>query len=260
MGAIESNGGSTNWRGMSVGGTVMIKKGQYLSVQTYSSNDNSYYIRTETGFSCHAFSTKYGFHADKNGNQGFGRHWREVTNFRTSGTYALYNIGGGFNAGQGRYYAPSTGYYFCSNLLRLDSASAAGYFRINMVLNRGADVNNGFYGIRGNKGSTYYGTLGGAGSVRLSKGWTMSTYLYSSSDNSFIVQSESGFGCHQMAGGVGFHADAYGDQGSTNYRSMRLMGTVYLKKGTKTSVHVYSQSDNSWRLQHESGFSCHKFV
>merc|ERR1712032_984882 len=302
-------------------------------------NDNSYYIRTETGFSCHAFSTKYGFHADKNGNQGFGRHWREVTNFRTSGTYALYNIGGGFNAGQGRYYAPSTGYYFCSNLLRLDSASAAGYFRINMVLNRGADVNNGFHGIRGNKGSTYYGTLGVAGSVRLSKGWTMSTYLYSSSDNSFTVQSESGFGCHQMAGGVGFHADAYGDQvfgrgwarlarwrasgnnelysvggglgttwytapragyymcatqlridsasntrfrmiialdngmdthnglhvsdgnqGSTNYRTMRIMGTVYLKKGVRTSVHVYSASDNSWRLQHESGFSCHKFA
>merc|ERR1711937_1011637 len=91
--AIEANGGSTNWRGMSVGGTVMIKKGQYLSVQTYSSNDNSYYIRTETGFSCHAFSTKYGFHADKNGNQGFGRSWREVTNFRTSGTYGLHSLG-----------------------------------------------------------------------------------------------------------------------------------------------------------------------
>merc|ERR1719181_1706415 len=125
--AIEANGGSTNWRGMSVGGTVMIKKGQYLSVQTYSSNDNSYYIRTETGFSCHSFSTKYGFHADKNGNQGFGRNWREVTNFRTSGTYGLYSLGSGFNAGQGRYYAPQQAVYFCSNLLRLDSATRASY-------------------------------------------------------------------------------------------------------------------------------------
>jgi hypothetical protein len=133
--AIEASGGSTNWRGMTVGGTVMIKKGQYLSVSVYSSNDNSYYIRTETGFSCHAFSTKYGFHADKNGNQGFGRGWREVTNFRTSGPLGLYTIGGGFNTGQGRYYAPLTGYYFCGILLRLDGASAASYFRINMVLN-----------------------------------------------------------------------------------------------------------------------------
>merc|ERR1719198_1317644 len=182
---------------------------------------------------------------------------------------------------------------------------------------------------------------GGRGWLRqIAKGWTMSTYLFAASDNSFIVQSESGFGCHQMAGGVGFHADASGDQvfgrgwarlarwrtsgnnelysvgggitsstwyvapsagyymcatqvridsasntrfrmiialdngmdthnglhvsdgnqGSTNYRTMRIMGTVYLKKGVRTSVHVYSASDNSWRLQHESGFSCHKFA
>merc|ERR1719155_424742 len=143
----------------------MIKKGQYLSVHVFSSNDNSYTIRTETGFSCHAFSTMHGFHADKNGNQGFGRSWREVTNFR-----------------------------------------------INMVLNRGADLNNGFHGIRGNKGSTNYGTISVAGSVYLQTGNRISTYLYSSSDNSFIVQSESGFGCHQMGTRIGFHADASGDQ------------------------------------------------
>merc|ERR1719174_2474672 len=51
-----------------------------------------------------------------------------------------------------------------------------------------------------------------------------------------------------------------GNQGSTNYRSMRIVGTVYLKKGERTSVHVYSQSDNSYRVQSESGFSCHKFI
>merc|ERR1719181_1217914 len=50
-----------------------------------------------------------------------------------------------------------------------------------------------------------------------------------------------------------------GNQGSTNYRSMRILGTVYLKKGVRTSVHIYSESDNSWRAQHESGFSCHRY-
>merc|ERR1712025_16077 len=40
----------------------------------------------------------------------------------------------------------------------------------------------------------------------------------------------------------------------------RIVGTIYLKKSDRTSVHVYSASDNSWRLQHESGFSCHRFV
>ena len=38
----------------------------------------------------------------------------------------------------------------------------------------------------------------------------MSTYLYADSDNSFTVQSESGFGCHQMTGGAGFHAERLG--------------------------------------------------
>merc|ERR1712032_1439056 len=40
---------------------------------------------------------------------------------------------------------------------------------------------------------------------------------------------------------------------------MRIVGSVFLKKGEKTSVHIYSQSDNYWRAQHESGFSCHMY-
>merc|ERR1712187_778413 len=50
-----------------------------------------------------------------------------------------------------------------------------------------------------------------------------------------------------------------GNQGSTNYRSMRVAGTVYLKKGDRASVAVYSLKDTSYRVQTESGFSCHKF-
>merc|ERR1712072_883687 len=50
-----------------------------------------------------------------------------------------------------------------------------------------------------------------------------------------------------------------GNQGSTNFRSLRVAGTVYLKKGQRTSVNVYTV-DKSWTLQSESGFSCHMFV
>merc|ERR1712187_1101187 len=50
-----------------------------------------------------------------------------------------------------------------------------------------------------------------------------------------------------------------GNQGSTNFRSLRIVGSVYLKKGERTSVAIYS-TDPSWRVQTESGFSCHKFV
>jgi len=182
-----------------------------------------------------------------------------------------------------------------------------------------------------------------AGTVYLKKGNTMSVYVYSRADNSYRVQTESGFGCHMMGTMVGFHADASisqrfkkgwsrltkwrtagnnelyasggsvdsngyykapqtgyyvcatqiridqaqissnsrfrlimaingqvdlhsglhvnsGNGGDTNYRSLRLAGTVYLKKGTRTSVHVYSSVDDNWLVQSESGFSCHMFV
>jgi len=48
-----------------------------------------------------------------------------------------------------------------------------------------------------------------------------------------------------------------GNAGSTNYRSMRVAGTIFLQKGWRTSVQIYSANDNSWRAQSESGFSCH---
>merc|ERR1711912_183581 len=51
-----------------------------------------------------------------------------------------------------------------------------------------------------------------------------------------------------------------GNQGSTNYRSLRIAGSVHLKKGDRTSVHVFSFSDKEWKVQTESGFSCHMFL
>jgi hypothetical protein len=49
------------------------------------------------------------------------------------------------------------------------------------------------------------------------------------------------------------------NQGSSNYRSMRVAGTLKLSGSDTVSVVVYSSSDNSWTAQSESGFSCHKF-
>merc|ERR1719201_272738 len=338
--AIEGNGGSTNYRSLNVAGTVQINKGQYVSVMVFSSNDNNYYIKSESGFSCHAFTTKMGFHADKLGTQTLRTGWREIVTWRTSGVIGLYNAGNAFNRNNGRFTSKLTGAYFCGAIMRLDGASRSSYFRVNLNMNRQADVNNGFHVIRGNKGSSNYGSLGVAGSVYLKKGSFMSVYVYSRSDNFYRVQTESGFGCHQMGTNIGFHADASatqafkkgwsrltkwrtagnnelyaqggspnsqgyyvtpeagyymcatqvridsaatsrfrliiaingqmdihnglhvsdGNQGSTNYRSLRIVGSIYLKKGQRTSVHVYSQSDNSYRVQSESGFSCHKFI
>ena len=46
---IEGNGGSTNYRTLSVSGNVQLKKGQYTSVFLYSSNDYSYIVQRESG-------------------------------------------------------------------------------------------------------------------------------------------------------------------------------------------------------------------
>ena len=51
-----------------------------------------------------------------------------------------------------------------------------------------------------------------------------------------------------------------GNRGSTNYRSMTIAGSTYLKKGDKTSVKVFSEKDTGYYVMTESGFSCHKFV
>merc|ERR1712032_290256 len=57
---------------------------------------------------------------------------------------------------------------------------------------------------------------------------------------------------------MGLHAIA-GNGGSSNYRTMKVAGTLYLTKGQTLSVTMYSSSDASWTLQRESGFSCQMF-
>merc|ERR1712151_269397 len=47
-----------------------------------------------------------------------------------------------------------------------------------------------------------------------------------------------------------------GDGGSTNYRSMMVTGTVWVKTGQYVSVFTQSVGDNRYRVQGESGFSC----
>ena len=49
---IDGNGGSTNYRTMSVSGNLQLKKGQYASVFVYSDKDNTYYVQSETGNFC----------------------------------------------------------------------------------------------------------------------------------------------------------------------------------------------------------------
>ena len=49
-----------------------------------------------------------------------------------------------------------------------------------------------------------------------------------------------------------------GNGGSTNYRSMMVSGTLQMKKGQFASVYVFSSTDIHYRIQTETGFSCHQ--
>ena len=78
MSVIDGNGGAA-LRTLSVTGTVELKKGQYVSMWIYSSGD-SYTINSESGFSCHRFTTTVGFHADKSSNTNVNKKgWQQVT-------------------------------------------------------------------------------------------------------------------------------------------------------------------------------------
>lgn len=49
---------------------------------------------------------------------------------------------------------------------------------------------------------------------------------------------------------------AEGNGGSSDQRTMRLAGTIAMKRGWKASVKIFSK-DTSWVAKSSSGFSCH---
>ena len=57
---------------------------------------------------------------------------------------------------------------------------------------------------------------------------------------------------------AGLHA-IEGNGGSSDSRTMKVAGTVYLKEGMTVSVHVYSDKDTSFFVETRSGLSCHQF-
>ena len=142
--AISGNGGSTNYRSMSVAGSILLSKGMKVAVSVYSQKDLSYTISSESGWGCHYMKQQIGFHADAKANQGLKKGWNLVSRWedRSSVNSELYNLGGSI-ASNGYYHAPQTGYYACSAQIRLDSADKTSYFRLLLALNGDRDINQG---------------------------------------------------------------------------------------------------------------------
>ena len=191
--AIDANGLSTNFRSMGVAGTIYLRKKDNISPWMYSSDDSSYTAHSESGWGCHLMGSRVGFHADFTETVTFGVGWHRLMKWQTSTKVnkELYQLAGGVDK-TGFYFAPQAGYYFCATQIRMDSATKDSIFRIIIGIDAQTTANNGLHAIGGN-----------------------------------------------------------GE--STNYRSMRVAGTIYLQQRQKVSVHVYSQTDKSFRIQTESG-------
>lgn len=194
--AIGGNWGSTNYRSMRLVGNAWFNKGDSMSLYIYSSSD-SYTAHSESGFGCHQLDSTIGFHAEMSRDQGFGRGWRRVSYWRSTGNEFLYSKGGGFSA-DGIYNVPQDGYYICSSVMRIDSAGRGNYFRLILTINDNKDTNNGLHAING-YGSSDYRPLVVAGSVWLKEKDRVAVWIYSNGDNSWRAQHESGFGCHLLA-------------------------------------------------------------
>lgn len=337
---IDGNGGSTNQRNMGASGVVKIDKGQEVGVFLYSHSDASWQVNTESGFSCHKLTAKAGFHADKDGDSDLGSNWQELQKWRVAGFPTLYDdlgYGDSFDRDAGRFRVSNEGAFYCYAQVRLDDANT-GLKRLILARNGETDTQNGFHTIGGNRGSTDYRSMRVAGNAWIRKDETVSIFVYSSSD-SYVAHSESGFGCHRLSSEIGFHSDMSESQtfgrnwrrvskwraggnsflyqqgggfspdgyyfapqdgyyicsammkltsGSTSYRFSLLLtvddnkdyhnglhatngygssdqrplvvaGSIYLKEKQKVAVWMFSQSDNSYALDSESGFGCHLF-
>ena len=75
---------------------------------------------------------------------------------------------------------------------------------------------------------------------------------FSSSYTNLVISFN---GAHDVENGM---ATVDGDHSSTDYRAMSVSGVVKVTEGDYLSVWVQSVTDNSWYVQAESGFSCHK--
>merc|ERR1719181_1869915 len=96
MHAISGNGASSNFRSMSVAGSVLLKKGNTITVDAYSAVAQQYKIQSNSRFGCHFMKQNIGFHADAKTTEQFGKGWGMVSKWedRTSVNSELYSLGG----------------------------------------------------------------------------------------------------------------------------------------------------------------------
>ncbi|XP_065179718.1 uncharacterized protein LOC135810172 [Sycon ciliatum] len=203
-------GGQCKYNTMKAYGFVNLVAGNTVRLNMYANSDTSWTIHTESYFSVQLFDRiNPGTHADLAASPAVVRTgWTEVTQWSAtpSTNNGLYNSGTQFDPKTGRFTATSDGIYFASALIRLDSGNS-GYFRMLLSVNNKAHLNPGIsdrdsYWTSGN----LYFTLSATGFINLRAGDVVSVFLYSQTDKSYRIYTESGFSVNF----VGHYADVPG--------------------------------------------------
>ena len=87
-------------------------------------------------------------------------------------------------------------------------------------------------GLAGGHESTNCRSMGVAGTIYMQSGNFMTINTYSNKDANYKVQTESGWGCHEMNSRYGFHANAKEDQrlgrGWTRFVIVCVRACVYV--------------------------------
>ena len=176
--------------------------------------DNGYYFSGGYDGVCVSKSLtcgeNIGFNARANSHTR-GSGWQEITTWITAGNPTLYNAGDYLDQKSGRFGPPVDGYYLCSTQVRIDSFSSS-YTRLMIAINGNRDTGNGMHVIEGDYGDTDYRAMSVTGVIKISQGSYVSVWIESVSDNSWTLQSESGFSCHKLNNAMGFHASKKGGQ------------------------------------------------
>lgn len=239
-------------------GTLLLKKGEYLSVSVFSFGDNNYKIRARSGFSCHKLTELHGFHAAKIGQQDVDSRWGQIARWRADSGAGLYSTGGGFNADTGTFTASKNGAYYCAARIRFDLARAEDgrdvvpHAYLQLRLDDDDDVENALFNVEGPAMSNNHLNLDLVGTVALRMGQRVSVWV--SSNIGMQINFRSGFGCHLLATHKGFYANLGQDaQYSTGWSTLlgwRAWGTSerYKWNGSPSGGGVYTAPEPGYYI------------
>ena len=157
---------------------------------TYDSSTGVYKINTSGYYNVfsHFEKVKVGISAEKNGSNTYGTGWNDVQNWRLTGFN--FDLQNNFDITTGIFTVPISGYYIGTANIRHDNSSGA-YFRLIFSIDNSIDHESGTgHSISGNP-ATNYDSMNLAQTFYVSKGSNVRLKVYSNSDTSWTVQSES---------------------------------------------------------------------